>query len=249
VPAMIVQPGERNAYDQQWIQQQLWSAHGVDMVRLSLNDIGQRGSLDASGNLLVDGKVISVAYFRWVPGCWGGSKCPCMHMSTASMAFRSTNWQKCVGLSQAVPPADSLTDQLARPRLQALHVWVHLSGPADLGAAELGIGTWPVAWGRHGSHGWRCTAVTCWVTVVPCPALAAACPAGLAIRPPTTPVTWNGRRASWWSAAAQLSAPRRRTTWQVRGAGSPLAGAMAMPARARALAASITGSVYTSSVL
>ncbi len=61
---MVVQPGERNAYDQQWIQQQLWAAHGVGMLRLSLNDIGKRGSLDASGNLLVDGQVISVGYYR-----------------------------------------------------------------------------------------------------------------------------------------------------------------------------------------
>lgn len=87
---MIVQPGERNAYDQQWIQQQLWAAHGVDMVRLSLNDIGQRGSLDASGNLLVDGQLVSVAYFRWVPGCWRVTTRP-------GMGCWSTEWHECVG--------------------------------------------------------------------------------------------------------------------------------------------------------
>jgi glutathione synthase len=64
VPAMVVQPGERNAYDQQWIQQQLWQAHGVDMVRLTLRQVAEQGSLDAQGQLVVGGRVISVAYFR-----------------------------------------------------------------------------------------------------------------------------------------------------------------------------------------
>ncbi len=64
VAAMVVQPGERNAYDQQWIQQQLWQAHGVDMVRLTLAQIGREGQLDSQGQLVVGGRVVSVAYFR-----------------------------------------------------------------------------------------------------------------------------------------------------------------------------------------
>jgi glutathione synthase len=39
VMVMVVQPGERNAYDQQWLQQTLWQQHGVVTQRLSLGEV------------------------------------------------------------------------------------------------------------------------------------------------------------------------------------------------------------------
>jgi glutathione synthase len=41
VMVMIVQPGERNAYDQQWLQQTLWQQHGVVTHRVSLGEVEQ----------------------------------------------------------------------------------------------------------------------------------------------------------------------------------------------------------------
>lgn len=40
VMVMVVQPGERNAYDQQWLQTRLWERHGVRTLRRSLAQVG-----------------------------------------------------------------------------------------------------------------------------------------------------------------------------------------------------------------
>ncbi|GBF95516.1 glutathione synthetase [Raphidocelis subcapitata] len=49
VVLMVVQPGERNAYDQQWLQQTLWAAHGVRTVRLTLAQVGTRCEVEGGG--------------------------------------------------------------------------------------------------------------------------------------------------------------------------------------------------------
>ncbi|KAK9802971.1 hypothetical protein WJX73_001532 [Symbiochloris irregularis] len=65
VMVMIVQPGEKNSFDQQWIQLALWERHGIRTLRRSLSQIRQHAQLDdASGRLTVDGKEVALAYFR-----------------------------------------------------------------------------------------------------------------------------------------------------------------------------------------
>ncbi|CAL8463402.1 g2936 [Coccomyxa elongata] len=64
VVLFVVQPNERNSYDQQWLQQAIWERHRVRTLRCTLAEIAERGSLDASGQLRVDDSVVAVAYFR-----------------------------------------------------------------------------------------------------------------------------------------------------------------------------------------
>ena len=64
IVVMVVQPGERNAFDQQWLQLRLWELRKVRTVRRTLADIAARGKLDSSGTLTIDGHVVSVVYFR-----------------------------------------------------------------------------------------------------------------------------------------------------------------------------------------
>ena len=61
---MVFQPGERNAYDQQWLQLALWERHRVRTLRRTLADIAARGALDPAGRLTIDGAAASVVYFR-----------------------------------------------------------------------------------------------------------------------------------------------------------------------------------------
>lgn len=62
---MVVQPNERNAYDQQWLTSTLWNDHGVRVIRKTLSEIKHEGSVDdASGRLSIGGTPISVAYLR-----------------------------------------------------------------------------------------------------------------------------------------------------------------------------------------
>lgn len=82
----VVQPGEKNAYDQALLAEALWENHGVRSVRATLRDVAERGELrcgddeDAEGTaadggeekrrrrrrrpLYLDGRRVAVAYLR-----------------------------------------------------------------------------------------------------------------------------------------------------------------------------------------
>ena len=49
VVVMVVQPGERNAFDQHWLAVALWEQHGVRVVRRTLREIHDRGHVDELG--------------------------------------------------------------------------------------------------------------------------------------------------------------------------------------------------------
>ena len=61
---VVVQPGERNWVDQQWLQDALWRGHRVRTVRASLAEVAAAGSIAADGSLRVHGTPVSVVYFR-----------------------------------------------------------------------------------------------------------------------------------------------------------------------------------------
>lgn len=63
--AMIVQPNERNAFDQRWIEYTLFANHGVILKRLTLLDIATRGNIHpVTKALIIDGYEVAVSYFR-----------------------------------------------------------------------------------------------------------------------------------------------------------------------------------------
>ncbi|KAI8475146.1 MAG: glutathione synthetase [Monoraphidium minutum] len=72
VVIMVVQPGERNAYDQQWLQQALWEAHGVRTARMTLAQIAGGCEVDcvtgelrmASPGAAGGGQRVGLVYFR-----------------------------------------------------------------------------------------------------------------------------------------------------------------------------------------
>ncbi|BFZ53069.1 Glutathione synthetase [Savitreella phatthalungensis] len=64
----VVQPGERNAFDQRWLEYALLETHGVHSVRLTLADVQSRTSTDESGKLRIGGvhtpTEVAVVYYR-----------------------------------------------------------------------------------------------------------------------------------------------------------------------------------------
>lgn len=69
VVAMVVHEGEFNAMDQRLIEYELLAATGIEMVRLTLRDIAEHGTLTADSLLhvtLPSGRVVevAVAYYR-----------------------------------------------------------------------------------------------------------------------------------------------------------------------------------------
>lgn len=62
----VVQPGERNFVDQRCIEYELWARHKIPCARRTLAELGAdaAGDGDAAAPLSVDGREVSVAYFR-----------------------------------------------------------------------------------------------------------------------------------------------------------------------------------------
>ncbi|KAG9068694.1 hypothetical protein KI688_010973 [Linnemannia hyalina] len=62
---MVVQPGERNAFDQRWIEYNLLKKHGVVLIRKTLAEVADQGRLDPKTKALFIGdQEVSVAYYR-----------------------------------------------------------------------------------------------------------------------------------------------------------------------------------------
>ncbi|KAF9407232.1 hypothetical protein BGZ94_002783 [Podila epigama] len=62
---MVVQPGERNAFDQRWIEYNLLKKHGIVLIRKTLAEIADQGRLDpVTRALYIGDQEISVAYYR-----------------------------------------------------------------------------------------------------------------------------------------------------------------------------------------
>jgi glutathione synthase len=51
VVVVVVQPGDKNAYDQQWLQVELWKQAGVRSVRRTLHDIATLSHSDESNTI------------------------------------------------------------------------------------------------------------------------------------------------------------------------------------------------------
>ncbi|TPX72981.1 glutathione synthase [Spizellomyces sp. 'palustris'] len=65
VVIMIVQPGERNAFDQRWIEYNLFDEHKIRLMRCTLAEIADCGTLQGEQRKLFVGQSeIAVTYFR-----------------------------------------------------------------------------------------------------------------------------------------------------------------------------------------
>ncbi|KAI8319861.1 glutathione synthase, partial [Martensiomyces pterosporus] len=64
IVAMVVQPNERNIYDQRWVETRLWERHQIRVVRLSFAAILESCSVDSENRLFIGGQEIAVAYYR-----------------------------------------------------------------------------------------------------------------------------------------------------------------------------------------
>ncbi|CAG9463273.1 unnamed protein product [Pedinophyceae sp. YPF-701] len=61
---MVVQPGERNAFDQQWIASTLWERHGVRTVRKLFKEVAAEAQVGSDGTLTLGGRRVALAYLR-----------------------------------------------------------------------------------------------------------------------------------------------------------------------------------------
>lgn len=112
VVVMVVQPGERNAYDQQWLQLQLWEQHGVRTLRCTLREIADEAQLGAGGAMTIRGHPVSVVYFRagYTPNDY-----PSEVEWQAREVIERSNAAKCPTVAYQLAGAKKVQQDLARP--------------------------------------------------------------------------------------------------------------------------------------
>ncbi|KAJ3290546.1 hypothetical protein HDU79_003161 [Rhizoclosmatium sp. JEL0117] len=66
VIVMVTQPGERNSFDQRWIENTLWQEYGINMLRKSLTELADEGRLVGDKRKLVlNGNIeVAITYYR-----------------------------------------------------------------------------------------------------------------------------------------------------------------------------------------
>lgn len=83
VVLMVIQPDERNVFDQYMIQSELWNTHNITVVRLSLSNLCTNGWVDDTGifclkhdGVSADEVAVSIVYFRagYVPDDYPSEK-------------------------------------------------------------------------------------------------------------------------------------------------------------------------------
>lgn len=116
---MVVQPGERNAYDQQWLQQTLWDVHGVRTLRLTLAQIAERGRVDEeTGRLTVAAEgggeevPVGLVYFRagYTPNDY-----PSEAEWSARLIVERSSAAKCPTAAYQLAGSKKVQQQLAAP--------------------------------------------------------------------------------------------------------------------------------------
>ncbi len=109
----VVQPGERNVFDQRYLEHRLWNGHGIRVLRRSLAQIQSSSSLDShTGALLLEHTEIALVYFRagYTPDDYPGEA----EWSARELIERSTAI-KCPSLAWQLCGTKKMQQTLAMP--------------------------------------------------------------------------------------------------------------------------------------
>lgn len=112
VMVMVVQPGERNSYDQQWLQTRLWERHGVRTLRRTLAQIAAEGRLGSGGELQVGGQRVALVYFR---AGYTPTDYPSETEWDARVLVERCDAFKCPSVAYQLAGAKKIQQDLARP--------------------------------------------------------------------------------------------------------------------------------------
>lgn len=110
----VVQPEERNMYDQHWLSVTLKERYGVSSIRRTLAEIDAQGVLQQDGTLLIGDQAVSVVYFR-------AGYAPIDYPSESEWRARELMEQsiavKCPSISYHLVGTKKIQQELAKPNV------------------------------------------------------------------------------------------------------------------------------------
>ncbi|XP_076883778.1 glutathione synthetase, chloroplastic-like [Bidens hawaiensis] len=114
VVLVVVQPGERNMYDQHWLTATLKERHNVTSIRKTLAEIDAQGKIFSDGSLQVDGETIAVIYFR---AGYAPIDYPSESEWKARILMEESSAIKCPSISYHLTGTKKVQQELAKPNV------------------------------------------------------------------------------------------------------------------------------------
>ncbi|CAG8518646.1 6993_t:CDS:10 [Paraglomus brasilianum] len=113
VVMMVVQPGERNAFDQRWIEYNLLQNHKVHLIRKTLAEVSEEASVDpVTSSLTIAGKEISVVYYR---AGYSPDDYPTEKQWEARLLIEKSKAIKCPTVAYQLVGAKKAQQEIAKP--------------------------------------------------------------------------------------------------------------------------------------
>lgn len=114
VVMVVVQPEERNMYDQHWLSTVLKERYDVATIRKTLAEIDEQGVLLPDGTLLVGDQAIAVIYFRtgYAPADY-----PSESEWRARFLMEQSSAVKCPSISYHLAGTKKIQQELAKPNV------------------------------------------------------------------------------------------------------------------------------------
>ncbi|XP_009335641.2 glutathione synthetase, chloroplastic [Pyrus x bretschneideri] len=110
----VVQPEERNMYDQHWLSALLKERHNVSTLRRTLAEIDAEGELQPDGTLVVGGQEVAIVYFRvgYAPIHY-----PSESEWRARLLMEQSSAIKCPSISYHLVGTKKIQQELAKPNV------------------------------------------------------------------------------------------------------------------------------------
>ncbi|XP_078446753.1 glutathione synthetase, chloroplastic-like isoform X1 [Wolffia australiana] len=111
---IIVQPEERNMYDQYWLSSILREIHGVRSVRKTLAEVYSEGDLHPDGTFRIGGRTVGVVYFR---AGYSPDDYPTESEWRARLTMEQSSAIKCPSISYHLVGTKKIQQELAKPNV------------------------------------------------------------------------------------------------------------------------------------
>lgn len=114
VVLMVVQPEERNMYDQYCLVNHLKESYGVATIRKTLAQVEAQGQVLTDGTLVVDGRTVAVVYFR---AGYAPTDYPSEAEWRARLLMEQSSAVKCPSIAYHLVGTKKIQQELAKPNV------------------------------------------------------------------------------------------------------------------------------------
>ncbi|KAJ8772032.1 hypothetical protein K2173_027209 [Erythroxylum novogranatense] len=114
VVMVVVQPDERNMYDQHWLLATLKEKYDIATIRKTLAEIDKDGELLPDGTLLMSGQAIAIIYFR---AGYAPTDYPSEVEWRARLLLEQSSAIKCPSISYHLAGTKKIQQELAKPNV------------------------------------------------------------------------------------------------------------------------------------